>query len=163
VIKKGVMRFEVKSIEDLRRIGIADETVKYGRNEKPEARGWGKIVAYDYNAGRIGHIGDYIEGNAKFRDGDRVALELNMDSTPRTLTFFVNDEEQMNYVSNIPAAANIHIKDDVFKVLKFEALSEPTAKHGAGSCVWEYGTEWMKYQQDNKTDEKSKKKKCIIQ
>ncbi|KAA6373568.1 MAG: hypothetical protein EZS28_030906, partial [Streblomastix strix] len=144
LIKKGVMRFEVLSVRSVDVVGIADETVKYGRNENPDARGWGKIVAYDYYQGRICHIGDWIEGNAEFRTGARVALELNMDSTPRTLTFFVNDVEQMNYVSNIPAAvrANLHVKDDAFKVLKFEALSEPTAKHGAGSRVWKYGTKW---------------------
>ncbi|KAA6385487.1 MAG: hypothetical protein EZS28_018984 [Streblomastix strix] len=88
-----------------------------------------------------------------------------MDSTPRTLTFFKNDEEQMNYVSNIPAAVRAFLsrEGESFQVLKFEALSEPTAKHGAGSRVWEYGTEWIEYQLDNKTDEKSKKKQCIIQ
>ncbi|KAA6354692.1 MAG: hypothetical protein EZS28_049781, partial [Streblomastix strix] len=96
VIKKGVMRFGVLSIEDLKAVGIADESVKYGRDENPEDKGWEKIVKYEYNFGWIEHKDKLIEGNAKFDDGDRVALELNMDSTPRTLTFFKNDEEQMN-------------------------------------------------------------------
>ncbi|KAA6385489.1 MAG: putative CAMK family protein kinase [Streblomastix strix] len=68
LIKKGVMRFEVKSIDYLRAVGIADESVKYGRNEEPQARGG--------DNGGIRHIGDFIEGNAKFNDGDRVALEV---------------------------------------------------------------------------------------
>ncbi|KAA6308514.1 MAG: hypothetical protein EZS28_056675, partial [Streblomastix strix] len=63
-----------------------------------------------------------------------------------TLTFFVNDEEQPNYATNIPAAVRAFLfkKAEAFKVLKFEALSAPTAKHGAGSRAWEYGTEWEK-------------------
>ncbi|KAA6371980.1 MAG: hypothetical protein EZS28_032494, partial [Streblomastix strix] len=31
-----------------------------------------------------------------------------------------------------------------FKVIKFEALSAPSAQHGVGSCACEYGTEWKK-------------------
>ncbi|KAA6353041.1 MAG: hypothetical protein EZS28_051432, partial [Streblomastix strix] len=124
---------------------IADETVKYERRQSPEARGGEKIVGY-YNIGKIDHIGDWIEGNAKFyKTGDRVALELNMDSSPRTLTFFVNDKEQPNYATNIPVAVRAFLweKGVAFKVLKFEALSAPTAKHGAGSRAWEYGTKWQ--------------------
>ncbi|KAA6368353.1 MAG: hypothetical protein EZS28_036119, partial [Streblomastix strix] len=73
---------------------------------------------------------------------------LNMDSSPRTLTFFKNDVEQPDYVTNIPAAVRFFAflweKGTAFKVLKFDALSAPTAKHGAGSRAWEYGTEWQK-------------------
>ncbi|KAA6383862.1 MAG: hypothetical protein EZS28_020610 [Streblomastix strix] len=67
-----------------------------------------------------------------------------MDSNPRKLTFFVNDEEQMNYVSDIPAAvrAFLYAKGDSFKVLKFESLSAPVAVNGAGSRAWKYGTIW---------------------
>ncbi|KAA6384855.1 MAG: hypothetical protein EZS28_019618 [Streblomastix strix] len=145
VVKKGIVKFVVQSIYNLSEVGIADETVKYGRKERSEARGKEKIVTY-FAFGSIGHIGELIEGNAKFDTGDRVALELNMDSSPRTLTFFVNDEEQPNYATNIPAAVRAFLwyKDTAFKVMKFEALSAPTAKHGAGSRAWEYGTKWEK-------------------
>ncbi|KAA6387376.1 MAG: putative Serine/threonine-protein kinase Nek3 [Streblomastix strix] len=141
VIKKGIVKFEVQSV---RAVGIADETLKYERNEEPYARGWDKIVVYDYYFGRIEHKYKLIVGNSEFKTGDRVALELDMDSSPRTLTFFVNDEEQPNYATNIPAAvrAFLLVKGSAFKVLKFEALSAPTAKHGAGSRAWEYGTKW---------------------
>ncbi|KAA6367545.1 MAG: hypothetical protein EZS28_036928 [Streblomastix strix] len=144
VVKKGIVKFEVQSIEDLSAVGIADETVKYERREYPQARGYEKIVEYK-QLGYIEHIGDHIEGNAGFENaGDRVTLEMNMDSSPRTLTFFKNDVEQPNYVTNIPAAvrASLPSLDNAFKVLKFEALPAPTAKHAAGSRSWEYGTEW---------------------
>ncbi|KAA6394531.1 MAG: hypothetical protein EZS28_009943 [Streblomastix strix] len=145
LIKKGIVRFEVYSIRSLDKIGIADDSVRYERKEDPEARGFDKIVRYDC-PGWIQHSGDFIEGNAKFRTEDSVALELNMDSRPRTLTFFVNDEEQPNYVTNIPAAvrAFMMFKDESFKVLKFESLPAPTAQHAAGSRFWEFGKYWKK-------------------
>ncbi|KAA6369285.1 MAG: hypothetical protein EZS28_035189 [Streblomastix strix] len=144
LVNKGFVKFVVQNLHYLQAVGIADETVKYERKEDPYARGKEKIVT-QYNSGMIGHNGDWIEGNAEFfKTGDCVTLELNMDSSPRTLTFFVNDEEQPNYATNIPAAvrAVLWCKDNAFKVTKFEALSAPTAKHGAGSRAWEYGTKW---------------------
>ncbi|KAA6376367.1 MAG: hypothetical protein EZS28_028107 [Streblomastix strix] len=148
VVKKGIVKFQTLSLHWFRAVGIADETVKYERKEFPDARGKEKIVTY-YSIGEIRHIGDYIKGNAEFYEtGDCVTLELNMDSNPRTLTFFVNDEEQPDYVTNIPAAvrffAALWLKYTAFKVIKIEALSKPTAKHGAGSRAWKYGTEWKK-------------------
>ncbi|KAA6403732.1 MAG: hypothetical protein EZS28_000751 [Streblomastix strix] len=147
VIKKGIMKFEVLNINSLQFVGIADESVQYGRYEEPQARGWEKIVEY-FSFGKILHIGhDFIRGNAEFNDGDRVALEINMDSNPRTLSFFVNDIEQPNFVTDIPSAVRIwaHLfwKDSSFKVLKFESVTEPTAKHGAISFPYEYGEFWV--------------------
>ncbi|KAA6359855.1 MAG: hypothetical protein EZS28_044619 [Streblomastix strix] len=95
----------------------------------------------------MSHLGDRIE-NDEFSSGDRVAMELDMNSMPRTLTFFVNDVEQKNYVTNIPAAvrffALLYKQGTQFKVLKFETLSIPTAKHLKGSRAWKWGTEWEK-------------------
>ncbi|KAA6403266.1 MAG: hypothetical protein EZS28_001209 [Streblomastix strix] len=135
VIKKGIVKFEFQSIYHLNEVGIADKTVKYERKDFPDERGQEKIVRYN-TFGKIEHIGDFIDGNAKFwNNEDRVTFEMDMDSSPRTLTFFVNDEELPNYVTNIPAAVRAFMlfKNESFKVLKFEALSAPTAKHGAGS------------------------------
>ncbi|KAA6380394.1 MAG: hypothetical protein EZS28_024079 [Streblomastix strix] len=145
LVNKGIVKFVVQSIFNLSAVGIADETVKYERKEYPWARGYEKIVQY-YRFGNIQHDYHLSVGNAEFNTGDRVTLELNMDSSPRTFTFFVNDEEQPNYVSNIPAAVRALLwqKGDAFKVIKFEALSAPTAKHGAGSRAWEFGKQWKK-------------------
>ncbi|KAA6373751.1 MAG: hypothetical protein EZS28_030721 [Streblomastix strix] len=149
VINKGIVKLEVLDVQDIYSVGIADESVRYCRNEMPEARGWDKHVCYRW-IGDIRHIGDYIEGNSCFRnDGYRIQMELNMDSNPRTLTFFVNDEEQKNFIINIPKAVRIwccvYEKGASFKIPKFEFLSKPTAKHGFfSSKKWEYGKEWKK-------------------
>ncbi|KAA6358271.1 MAG: hypothetical protein EZS28_046201, partial [Streblomastix strix] len=102
---------------------------------------------------RIQHFGEQIKGNQEFYSSNkRVAMDLNMEVIPRTLTFFVNDIEQPNYVFNIPGAvryfAQIYYKTDSFKILSFSKLSSPMAKHPEGSFGWEYGTKWMKRASD---------------
>ncbi|KAA6373075.1 MAG: hypothetical protein EZS28_031399, partial [Streblomastix strix] len=127
-------------------VGIADESVRYGRDEHPQARSEDKIVYQDYS-GTIEHIGgDSIWGNYGLSDGSRTGMELNMESNPRSLTFFNDDEEQPNFIINIPKAVRIFCyfgnKGASFKINKFEFLSTPTARHGEGSRALEYGKEW---------------------
>ncbi|KAA6370046.1 MAG: hypothetical protein EZS28_034427, partial [Streblomastix strix] len=148
VINKRIVKIEVLVVvKDLWAVGIADESVRYGRDEEPDARGWAKIVKYSFD-GDIAHIGDYIKGNSKLRKGSRIGMELNMESNPRSLTFFIDDKEQPNFVINIPKAVRIwcliSYQGASFKINKFEFLSTPTARHGEGSQAWEYGKEWEK-------------------
>ncbi|KAA6353684.1 MAG: hypothetical protein EZS28_050789, partial [Streblomastix strix] len=46
LINKGIVKIEVLNVQNLYTVGIADESVRYGRYEVPEARGWGKIRTY---------------------------------------------------------------------------------------------------------------------
>ncbi|KAA6383077.1 MAG: hypothetical protein EZS28_021396 [Streblomastix strix] len=64
---------------------------------------------------------------------------INLDSNPNTLTFFVDDEEQKNFVTNIPNTCYIWVNDASFKITNFEFLSTPTANHEKGSRALEYG------------------------
>ncbi|KAA6368419.1 MAG: hypothetical protein EZS28_036054, partial [Streblomastix strix] len=114
-----------------------------------------------YYRGWIGHIGDErIEGNGKFIDTkSRITLELNMQSNPRTLTYFVNDVQQKNFVVNIPPAVRIWAflweKGSSFQISKFESIPFTTTSHEKKPSIpWEYGKRWIK-------DEK--KKNCSIQ
>ncbi|KAA6363536.1 MAG: hypothetical protein EZS28_040937, partial [Streblomastix strix] len=147
LINKGIVKFEVLGVKFLWAVGIADESVRYGRDEHPEIRGGDKVVGYN-SGGGIAHIGDFIEGNSGFSDGCRIGMEMNMESNPRSLTFFINDKEQPNFIINIPKAVRIFCyiwqKGASFKINKFEFLSTPTARHGNGSRAWEYGKEWEK-------------------
>jgi hypothetical protein len=36
--------------------------------------------------------------------GDEVMMEVNMDSSPRTLHFFVKGKQQLGYVRNLPSS-----------------------------------------------------------
>ncbi|KAA6385234.1 MAG: putative NEK protein kinase [Streblomastix strix] len=149
VMNKGIVKLEVLRVKYLQGLGIADESVRYGRNEWPWDRGKDKIVYYQYN-GDIQHNGsDYgIGGNSGFSDGCRIGMELNMESNPRSLTFFIDDKEQPNFIINIPKAVRIFCyipwKGSSFKIIKFEFLSTPTARHGEGSRALEYGKYWKR-------------------
>ncbi|KAA6376245.1 MAG: hypothetical protein EZS28_028229 [Streblomastix strix] len=79
VIKKGVARFEVLRISDLIKVGIADESVRYNRKEAPNVRGCDKVVQYDHNIGMFHCGGNWIKGNDKFDDGDRIVMEVYMN------------------------------------------------------------------------------------
>ncbi|KAA6328330.1 MAG: hypothetical protein EZS28_053731 [Streblomastix strix] len=70
-----------------------------------------------------------------------------MDSNPRTLTFFINDKEQPNYISNLPDTirfwVNILTEGSSFKLLQFERLLRPAAKHGPQSKELKWGEHWF--------------------
>ncbi|KAA6375031.1 MAG: hypothetical protein EZS28_029441, partial [Streblomastix strix] len=73
VIRTGIVRFEVLGINKLTKVGIADESVHYDRDEDSDARGWEKTVEYHRNLG-LRHIGTFIP-TKEYHDGDRVAME----------------------------------------------------------------------------------------
>ncbi|KAA6401640.1 MAG: hypothetical protein EZS28_002833 [Streblomastix strix] len=78
VIRRGIIRMEVLNVKDLQGVGIADDSVHYGQDERPSSVGWNKIVYYYWN-GNIHHIGDEIEGNSDFDDpGHRITLEMTV-------------------------------------------------------------------------------------
>ncbi|KAA6385151.1 MAG: hypothetical protein EZS28_019321 [Streblomastix strix] len=68
-----------------------------------------------------------------------------MDSNPRTLAFFVDDEVQKSYIVNIPSAVRLFAffieKNSSFEILKYEYLSKPSAKpQQKGKLQW--GQTW---------------------
>ncbi|KAA6365072.1 MAG: hypothetical protein EZS28_039401 [Streblomastix strix] len=147
-IRSGIVRIEFLNVFDLDGIGIADESVHYDRDQWPFDKGKENIV-YVRPIGKISHIGmGFAEGNDGFhKQGQRVAIELNMDANPRTMTLFVDDKEQKIYVVGIPPAVRFWAfllrNNSSFKILKFERLAEPTAKHSFfSSKKYEFGKEW---------------------
>ncbi|KAA6379208.1 MAG: putative G2-specific protein kinase nim-1, partial [Streblomastix strix] len=145
VISKGIYKIKIHNVIDLDGVGIADQSVQYKRNESP-TKYENKIVNFDSN-GQIKHQKDKIGGNTNFLlDNKSVSMEINMDSSPRMLTFFVDDKEQPNFVVNIPNSvrfwACIYRINAQFKVIGFEKLSSPSAKHGPGSHGFEFGKKW---------------------
>ncbi|KAA6374890.1 MAG: hypothetical protein EZS28_029583, partial [Streblomastix strix] len=147
VISKGIYKIKILRVNKLDGVGIADQSVKYKRNERPDDSKYeNKIVNFN-SSGEIMHQKDEIERNNDFYlDNQSVAMEVNMDSNPRMLTFFVDDKEQPNYVVNIPNSvrfwAYFYQLNSQFKVIGFEKLSFPSAKHGHGSHGFEFGKKW---------------------
>ncbi|KAA6377492.1 MAG: hypothetical protein EZS28_026980 [Streblomastix strix] len=145
VINSRIVKFEVLNVKDLDTVGISDESVHFSRNQSPSSAGKNNTIQY-FRDGQISHNENWVEGNVKFSSGDRIALELNMDSNPRELTFFVNDIEQNNYIVNIPSAVRFWAffwnKQQSFEILKFEYQLFSCAKHGDKSLSFEWGKEW---------------------
>ncbi|KAA6372279.1 MAG: hypothetical protein EZS28_032195 [Streblomastix strix] len=131
-------------------VGIADQSVHYDRNEEPDARGCEKVVEYN-SGGDIFHMKfNEIQENISFdQSGDIIFMELNMDSDPRTLAFFVNNKQLSNYITNIPSSvrfwAHVYVKEAQFKVTKFKQIYSSIAKHNMESSkAFEWGQDWTK-------------------
>ncbi|KAA6380441.1 MAG: hypothetical protein EZS28_024033 [Streblomastix strix] len=137
-IKSGIVKFEVQAMYQLFGLGIAQDPAQFKRNEGPQVVGKERMIFYICN-GQIAFADERIEDNAEFDKGNYVALELNMDSNPRTLSFFIDDEEQKNYITDIPECVSFWVFlfeiNSSFKVTKFERLCEATASHGSGTVA----------------------------
>ncbi|KAA6373960.1 MAG: hypothetical protein EZS28_030513 [Streblomastix strix] len=90
-----------------------------------------EINYHQYKVGRkwlimqTGHYTNQVIGNSKFDDDrKRITMELDMDSSPRSVTFFVNDKEQNKYIVELPGSvrffALLNKENSSFQVLKFE-------------------------------------------
>ncbi|KAA6385083.1 MAG: hypothetical protein EZS28_019390 [Streblomastix strix] len=103
-------------------IGIADSTVVFKPNKAPWHDGNNeKTVCY------------YM----------KIGAEVNMSSSPRKLTFFVDDIEQKYFVINIPQAIRfwsfICKPNSSFRVTRFERRSSSSAHGVTGSRGFEWG------------------------
>ncbi|KAA6375855.1 MAG: hypothetical protein EZS28_028618, partial [Streblomastix strix] len=142
VISKGIYKIKILNVIDLQGVGIADQSVQYGRNEWPDDSQYENRIVYYMRNGQIQHQKDKIEGNTNFLLNNQcVSMEVNMDSNPRMLTFFVDDKEQPNFVIDIPNSVRFWLNSQ-FKVIGFEKLSSPSAKHGHGSHGFQFGKKW---------------------
>ncbi|KAA6369141.1 MAG: hypothetical protein EZS28_035332, partial [Streblomastix strix] len=128
-------------------IGIADSTVVFQPNKEPgEDENKGKTVRY-WRSGQLWHINVYgSPWNQNFVCGQRIGAEVNMSSSPRKLTFFIDDVEQQYYVINIPQAIRfwsyIYDPNSSFRVTRFERRSSSSAHRVKGSRGLEWGKEW---------------------
>ncbi|KAA6374517.1 MAG: hypothetical protein EZS28_029957 [Streblomastix strix] len=120
-------------------------------------------VSVEYNViggflglGYIKHTGDYIDGNAAIYNSSQVALEFNIEQLPTTLTFFVNNIEQPNYIINIPKSVRflvyLSLRGSSFEILNFVHLISPNAKHPESSRSFEWGKKWESDKKENFID-----------
>ncbi|KAA6375281.1 MAG: hypothetical protein EZS28_029192, partial [Streblomastix strix] len=140
IISKGVVRFEIISF------GIADVSTVFEPNKFSNEDGnYTKIVLY-LPYGPLVHINATIHGNCKFEDKQLVALEVNMSSNPRTLHFFVDNQEQPVSISDIPPNIRFFIglvnPEQSFTLTRFERIQSSSARGVEGSRVLKWGYEW---------------------
>ncbi|KAA6360399.1 MAG: hypothetical protein EZS28_044074, partial [Streblomastix strix] len=117
--------------EQCQMIILADSTAVFGPNKWPSSDGnKEKTVRYD-NGGNLSHIGSGTKENAPFDNGRFVGCEVDMNSTPKTLTFFVDGKQQPIFV-NQPGQS--------FGITRYERILSTQAK-GKGKQL-EWGKEW---------------------
>ncbi|KAA6368766.1 MAG: hypothetical protein EZS28_035707, partial [Streblomastix strix] len=126
-------------------LGIADSTVVFKPNKAPQDDGNEGKTVYYRNDGYLYHInlGPFNQG---FVCGQRIGAEVNMSSSPRKLTYFIDDVEQQYYVINIPQAIRfwsfIYEPNSSFKVTRFERRSSSSAHGVTGSRGLDWGKKW---------------------
>jgi hypothetical protein len=87
-----------------------------------------------------------VYGNNGFGEGSTVMLEVDLDMSPHTLRFFVDDKEQRDFVTHIPQSINFAISSE-YKGASFTvSLREVAECAGRGllnskSCQW--GASWV--------------------
>ncbi|KAA6371200.1 MAG: hypothetical protein EZS28_033273, partial [Streblomastix strix] len=140
IISSGIVRFggffEDPSIIPFFSIGITDSSAVFGSNELPwKGENKKKTVRY-WRDGSISHIGDQcILGNSGIKLNKSVSCEVNMNISPRTLTFFYDNQEQPIFLWK---------ENSLFTINRFENLQYSSAKGVSNGKVFEFGKEWKK-------------------
>ncbi|KAA6402084.1 MAG: hypothetical protein EZS28_002387 [Streblomastix strix] len=135
----GIVRFEgfFKDHPDWRfRFGIADSSAIFGSNKAPwEGENRKKTVRY-WKDGDLQHIGDFIKGNSRIEENKTVAMEVNMNIRPRTLTFFIDNQEQPIFLWD---------SNSSFTITEFSNVQYSSAKGGIkGQRNVQWGQDWKK-------------------
>ncbi|KAA6393135.1 MAG: putative polyadenylate-binding protein [Streblomastix strix] len=150
VITKGIVRFEgiFQNYKDFPyQIGISESSVCFDSKKEPgDLLYKGKTVCYKNN-GCITHTNNTeIAGNAKIEDGQTIALEVNMSTTPRTLTFFINGQQQPVSISKIPSSIkfwiNLRAQKQSFTLTRFERIQTFSTTSLLNSKVLQWGSVW---------------------
>ncbi|KAA6386985.1 MAG: putative serine/threonine-protein kinase Nek6 [Streblomastix strix] len=151
IISSGIVRFggffENHPVANFS-IGIADSSAVFGSNERPySGENEKKTVCY-WRTGEISHIGYSIPGNSRIESNKSVSCEVNMNISPRTLTFFYENKEQGLSVRNIPSSIRFYIflykENSSFTINRFENVQYSSAKGVSNGKVFEWGKEWKK-------------------
>ncbi|KAA6380624.1 MAG: hypothetical protein EZS28_023849, partial [Streblomastix strix] len=152
IISNGIVRFggifEDPSTRPFFIIGIADYSTVFGSNEFPWSEENEKKTVCYLQSGSISHIGDEIPGNSEIELNKSVSCEVNMNISPRTLTFFIDNKEQPLSVRNIPSQIRFYIylfdENSSFTINRFENLQFSSAKGVSNGKVFKWGKQWKK-------------------
>ncbi|KAA6378929.1 MAG: hypothetical protein EZS28_025543 [Streblomastix strix] len=70
-----------------------------------------------------------LQGNQQMKDGDQIAIEVNLLTTPRTAHLFINGQQQPVFVSGLPKSVQfwffLHHFGDSITVLSLKKLNVP--------------------------------------
>ncbi|KAA6395085.1 MAG: hypothetical protein EZS28_009388 [Streblomastix strix] len=131
-ISEGIVRFEVvfENTKNYKSLEICDSSCSFAANSN----------------GDLNHVTQGIIKNQRYKDGQRIGIEIDMTTIPRRATFFVGDVQQPNYIIGIPSEirfqAYTYSGSSSFTVTKFERLIKSSSQGVVGSKALQWGKEW---------------------
>ncbi|KAA6381896.1 MAG: hypothetical protein EZS28_022576 [Streblomastix strix] len=145
IISKGIYRceFKINQIKGFMFFGIKKSTLAILFTQSHSGNPYGKEYMYFRHEGEVKFNGNKITGNQRFKSGDIISLEVNMNIVPRTVRLFINGVLQPVYMSGIPDSIQfyftLYCKDDSITVLSLKRISSPTDATviGAKEVKWE--------------------------
>ncbi|KAA6385781.1 MAG: hypothetical protein EZS28_018692 [Streblomastix strix] len=88
------------------------------------------------------------KGNQIFNCGQRLQIEVDLKLVPSKVVFFINGEQQKNYVTGVPDNirffAFVHQAGSAFRITRSERLRQSSARIDADSVAWKWGENWKK-------------------
>jgi hypothetical protein len=104
----------------------------------------------------------WVDGNLGFQEGQTVMLEVNLDASPHTLRFFVDNREQPVYATNIPqsikfAVCNLSVlllfislqvssfMEGTSFTLSLREVAECAGRGLPNSKAKRWGTQWSRF------------------
>ncbi|KAA6399803.1 MAG: hypothetical protein EZS28_004669 [Streblomastix strix] len=88
------------------------------------------------------------KGNQIFRCGQRLQVEVDFKSVPSKVVFFIDGEQQKNYVTGVPDKirffAFVQQAGSSFHITRSERLRQSSARIDADSVEWKWGENWKR-------------------
>ncbi|KAA6394240.1 MAG: hypothetical protein EZS28_010231 [Streblomastix strix] len=100
-ISSGIVRMELINCKGLESFGIADKLVHYDRNEQNLSK-CNEVIMEGGTSYNLSKQAKFNMPMIELAIQNSLKMAVNMDNNPRTLTFFVGNEEIIHYITNIP-------------------------------------------------------------
>ncbi|KAA6374744.1 MAG: hypothetical protein EZS28_029728 [Streblomastix strix] len=141
--QQGVYKYEIK-INKIQWFifGVKKSGLVIPNEEYPGRLSYAKdSMIFHYN-GCVCQNGNYTPENQQMKTDDTVAIEVNMNSNPRTAILFINNKQQPVFVSGLPESVQFYFtifrKYDSVTAISLKQLTShtPTTIQGAKEVKW---------------------------
>ncbi|KAA6387271.1 MAG: hypothetical protein EZS28_017204 [Streblomastix strix] len=100
------------------------------------------LIVFEYG----NQVSFTVKGNQIFQCGQRLQIEVDMNSDPSKVVFFINGEQQKNYVIDLPGEirffAFVQQAGSSFHITRSERLRLSSARIDADSVAWNCWKNW---------------------
>ncbi|KAA6403972.1 MAG: hypothetical protein EZS28_000498 [Streblomastix strix] len=143
VITKEVYKYEIK-INKIQWFifGVKKSGLVIPNEEYPGKQPYAKDNMHFHCNGIVYQNGNGTYGNQQMKTDDTVAIEVNMNSNPRTAILFINNKQQPVFVSGLPESVqfyfSIYYNQDSVTAISLKQLTSltPTGIQGAKEVKW---------------------------